>query len=61
MTCGFGIVPDGTDEPAAVFRDLEDAMLWGLEKYGAEKFSIRKCALAEAHSEDQARRVHALN
>ena len=61
MTYRFGIIPDGSDEPAAVFSDLEDAMLWGLEKYGAEKFSIRKCALAEVQSEEEAPRVHALN
>lgn len=53
MMCRFGIVPDGADEPAAVFQDLEDAMLWGLEKFGAEKFSIRRCAMAEVRGDDE--------
>jgi hypothetical protein len=41
VTCCFAIVPDGTDEPAAVFEDLEDAVDWGLRRYGDDSFGIR--------------------
>lgn len=41
MTCCFGIVPDGATAPAALFESLEDAMEWGVMKYGEDKFSIR--------------------
>ena len=61
MTCRFGIIPDGCEEPAAVFQDLEDAMMWGLERFGAEKFSIRHCALAEVHVDEESSRVEAVN
>lgn len=61
MTCRFGIVPDGADEPAAVFSDLEDAMVWGLEKFGAEQFSIRQCAMTEVHLEEGAPRAQPMN
>lgn len=52
MTCRFGIVPDGAEEPAAVFQDLEDAMMWGLEKFGPEKFCIRQCTMAQVSADD---------
>src|SRR6185436_4126520 len=36
MTCCYAIVPDGSDEPAALFEELEDAMDWGLRRYGGD-------------------------
>jgi hypothetical protein len=41
MTCCFAIIPDGTTEPAALFEELEDAMEWGLRRYGDDRFQIR--------------------
>ena len=41
MTCCYAIIPDGTDEPAALFEELEDAMDWGLRRYGDDAFQIR--------------------
>lgn len=45
MNCCFGIFPDGEDAPVAVFEDLEDAMEWGVLKFGDGKFSIRHVPL----------------
>jgi hypothetical protein len=41
MTCCFAIIPDGTNQPAALFEALEDAMDWGLRRYGDDAFQIR--------------------
>jgi hypothetical protein len=41
MNCCFAIVPDGAGEPAAVFEELEDAMDWGVKRYGNDAFQIR--------------------
>jgi hypothetical protein len=38
---GFAIVPDETKQTAAVFTDLEDAMEWGVQRYGNDRFTIR--------------------
>lgn len=48
MNCCFGIIPDGDIVPVALFASLEDAMEWGVHKYGGGKFSIRHVAVAEA-------------
>jgi len=41
VTCCFAIIPDGVDLPVAVFENLEDAMEWGVRKYGGGRFTIR--------------------
>jgi hypothetical protein len=41
MNCCYAIVPDGSDDPAALFEELEDAMDWGLRRYGGDAFQIR--------------------
>jgi hypothetical protein len=41
LTCCFAIIPDGVDVPVAVFENLEDAMEWGVRKYGGGRFTIR--------------------
>jgi hypothetical protein len=46
MTLTFAIVPDGSNQPAAVFAELEDAIDWGLERFGADRFAVRSCQLA---------------
>jgi hypothetical protein len=45
MDDSFGVFPDGGPGPSAVFGDLEDAIAWGLGKYGADHFTIRYCPL----------------
>lgn len=41
MMGGYAIVPDQTEQPAALFTDLEDAIEWGLSAFGADAFRIR--------------------
>jgi hypothetical protein len=41
MMGGFAIVPDQTEQPAALFTDLEDAIEWGASTFGADSFRIR--------------------
>lgn len=41
MNEAFAIWPDDLGYPTAFFRDLEDATMWGLSKYGSDRFSIR--------------------
>jgi len=41
MTSCYAIVPDGTREPVALFEELEDAMDWGLQRFGNDAFQIR--------------------
>lgn len=51
----FAIVPDGHQHPTAMFDDLEDAMEWGLNKYGGDRFSIRRFTYLEASEPAAAR------
>jgi hypothetical protein len=49
VTCSFAIIPDGSGgKPVAVFENLEDAMEWGVTKFGGGKFSIRHIPVTEA-------------
>jgi hypothetical protein len=41
MTCCYAIVPDGSCDPVALFEALEDAMDWGLQRFGDDAFQIR--------------------
>jgi hypothetical protein len=52
MSC-FAVFPDGAATPAAVFTDLEDAMDWGLERYGGDAFGIRYLDLAQVESAER--------
>jgi hypothetical protein len=36
----FGVIPDGQQRPVCFFRDLEDAIEWGLSRYGSDRFRI---------------------
>jgi hypothetical protein len=47
----FAILPDGTSRPAAVFENLEDAMDWGLRRFGADAFRIRRIDVLEVDDE----------
>jgi hypothetical protein len=48
LTCCFAIIPDGNDVPVAVFENLEDAMEWGVRKYGGGRFTIRHMPVTQA-------------
>jgi hypothetical protein len=48
LTCCFAIIPDGFDVPVAVFESLEDAMEWGVHKYGGGRFTIRHMPVTQA-------------
>jgi hypothetical protein len=43
----FAVYPDeGGAVPAAVFRDLGDAMEWAVQQFGSDRFAIRRFDLA---------------
>jgi hypothetical protein len=52
MSC-FAVFPDGAATPAAVFADLEDAMDWGLERYGGDAFGIRYLEMAQVETAER--------
>lgn len=37
----FAIIPDGDQQPSALFKDLEAAMDWAVETYGCDALRIR--------------------
>jgi hypothetical protein len=39
--CEFAVFADGAGAPAGVFEDLEDALVWALDRFGADGFTIR--------------------
>jgi hypothetical protein len=50
VSCCFAIIPDGGEVPVAVFESLEDAMEWGVHKYGGGRFTIRHVPVTQAAS-----------
>jgi hypothetical protein len=48
LTCCFAIIPDGGEVPVAVFESLEDAMEWGVHKYGGGRFTIRHVPVTQS-------------
>ena len=48
LTCCFAIIPDGVEVPVAVFENLEDAMEWGVRKYGGGRFTIRHMPVTQS-------------
>jgi hypothetical protein len=48
LTCCFAIIPDGIEVPVAVFENLEDAMEWGVRKYGGGRFTIRHMPVTQS-------------
>jgi hypothetical protein len=55
----YAIVPDKTEQPAALFTDLEDAIEWGVSAFGAESFRIRWIEVVLLSSKEAPRRVNA--
>lgn len=41
MRATYALIPDGDQQPAALFAELEDAIDWGVQRYGADAFVIR--------------------
>jgi hypothetical protein len=48
LTCCFAIIPDGVELPVAIFENLEDAMEWGVHKYGGGRFTIRHMPVTQS-------------
>jgi len=57
MIGGFAIIPDGDQQPSALFLDLEHAMDWGVETYGCDAFRIQWLEVALVEREDRAQRA----
>lgn len=51
----YGIFPDGAVNPSAVFESLEDAMEWGLKRYGDDAFGIKYLEVARVERGDTQR------
>jgi hypothetical protein len=47
LSCCFAVSADGHHTPEALFTDVEDAISFGLEKFGSEGFKIRHCPVME--------------
>ena len=47
----FAIFPDGAATPSALFENLEDAMEWGLKRYGDDAFGIRYLEMARVQKD----------
>jgi hypothetical protein len=39
----FAIYPDDALTPTAIFVNIEDAIEFGVHRYGADRFAIRHC------------------
>jgi hypothetical protein len=48
----FGVIPDGSQKPAGLFQDLEDAIDWALRRYGSDAFRICHHDALPAPAED---------
>ena len=59
MMGGFAIIPDRTQQPAALFTNLEHAMDWGLRTFGADTFSIRWIEVALLAKDEARSRIGA--
>jgi hypothetical protein len=38
---GYAVIPDESPCPSAVFREIEQAIQWGLATFGSDRFQIR--------------------
>ena len=50
----FAIFPDDSAGPSAMFVNLEDAIDFGVQRYGADRFSIRHCLAVVEEAEEEA-------
>lgn len=54
MSCCYAIYPDAESRPAAVFANLEDAIDWGVERFGDDKFKIGYLPVVKVERAEQA-------
>jgi hypothetical protein len=47
----FAIYPDDAVAPSAIFASLEDAIDFGVQRYGFDRFSIRRCLAVATETE----------
>jgi hypothetical protein len=47
----FAIYPDDAGAPTAIFVNLEDAIDFGVQRYGCDRFSIRRCLAMASEGE----------
>jgi hypothetical protein len=45
MRDAYAVFPDGNTTPSAVFFDVEEAIDWGLTRYGSDAFCIKGLAV----------------
>jgi len=45
MRDAFAVFQDGSSAPSAVFFDVEEAIDWGLSRYGSDAFCIKSLAV----------------
>jgi hypothetical protein len=50
MRDAFAVIPDEECAPTAVFCELEEAICWGIERYGSDSFQIRGVQMTPAES-----------
>jgi hypothetical protein len=53
----FAIFPDDSPGPSAIFATLEDAIDFGVHRYGADRFSIKHCPAIVTESETATERA----
>ncbi len=41
MRDAYAVIPDGNSVPSAVFVELQEAIDWGLTRYGSDAFCIK--------------------
>ena len=41
MIDAFGVIPDGREQPVAMFSELEDALDWAMQALGSDRFTIQ--------------------
>jgi hypothetical protein len=57
MRDAYAVIPDGSSAPSALFRDLEEAIDWGLTRYGSDAFCIKGLAVEPLPAEEPARQA----
>jgi hypothetical protein len=48
----YGVFLDEASRPVAFFRELEDAMDWGLSRFGDDAFRIRYVEVARVERDE---------
>jgi hypothetical protein len=59
MRDAYAVIPDGNSTPSAVFFDVEEAIDWGLTRYGSDAFCIKGLAVGPMAPEGKTGRPQA--